>query len=216
MNKKKNKWSFVDLDDKDFETISNQMEADEKKEVEKQDNDLNFKLTLNDLKTKDDWKENTTNVSEEDFEPLKKIENKNNRKINYEVNYDDILDNDNRKIVNELFSEEKPKQPNLFINENGEKEYRNLKPRGTLKTYNEALKRQENNINENHTFGENKIKQFLTVKEKLDVKTNIYLKSSIVIKLRELEERTNESRSSIINKLIEIALKTIEEEKQDA
>lgn len=214
MSKKKNKWSFVDLDDKDFDSLS---------KPEKSEDSLS-NLTINDLKkenvkTKTEVETKKVEVQQEEKEVVEFNKNKNESNListnqsRFEVNYDDILykDEDKSKTINELFSEEKEKKPNVVINENGEKEYRNLKPRDTLKTYNEALKNQEKQISANHSFGEDKVKQFLTVKEKLDVKTNIYLKSSIVVKLRELEERTNESRSSIINKLIEMALKNMEE-----
>lgn len=157
------------------------------------------------------------------------IDNKNNQvteKKVYEVNYDDILNESvpqkNKEVIDsliekkdpikELFNtkEEKEISQNSEDSEQETKVYKNLKPRSTVKTYNEALKKQEQRQVDVH-FEENKIKQFLNVREKLEVKTNIYLKNSIVIKLSELEARTNESRSSIINKLIEIALKTIEE-----
>ncbi|BAC43799.1 hypothetical protein D8X55_00545 [Malacoplasma penetrans] len=156
-------------------------------------------------------------------------DNKNNQvteKKVYEVNYDDILNDSvpqkNKEVIDsliekkdpikELFNtkEEKENPQNSEDSEQETKVYKNLKPRSTVKTYNEALKKQEQRQVDVH-FEENKIKQFLNVREKLEVKTNIYLKNSIVIKLSELEARTNESRSSIINKLIEIALKTIEE-----
>lgn len=143
----------------------------------------------------------------------------------YEVDYDDIIHPEKAKeskLLENLFEKKDPIKE-LFSTKNdvntttealnvdeSDKRYSNLKPRSTLKTYNEAIKNQATNAETNH-FEENKIKQFLNIKEKLEVKTNIYLKNSIVIKLKELEERTNESRSSIINKLIEIALKNIEE-----
>lgn len=224
---KKQKWSFVDLDDKDFETINNNVQKDEK--------DL-LNINLNDLKNevapkqeepkketivvskeeeqakevkeeKEQIVENTSTLTEEDFGPIKKVATK---KINYEVNYDDILEpekSNDRKIISELF--EKKEEPKKISNSQNP-DFKNLKPRSTLKTYNEALKKQEKKEEETQTFEDDKIKQFLTVKEKLDIKTNIYLKSSVVLKLRELEEKTNESRSSIINKLIEIALKSME------
>lgn len=155
-----------------------------------------------------------------------KTEVKETPKKVYEVNYDDILNPqkvEKTKTIEDLFEKKDPikelfsqnnQSQNLESGENNlessEKKYSNLKPRSTVRTYNEAIKNQEVNTETNH-FEENKIKQFLNVREKLEVKTNIYLKNSIVIKLKELEERTNESRSSIINKLIEIALKNIEE-----
>lgn len=176
MSKKKNKWSFIDLDDSDFGTLEN------KNEHANYETNTNF--TLSDLKNE------SSNLS-------------NKKQINYEVNYDDILyDDENKKEIIKEF----------FVND---KKNKNLKPRATIKTYNEALKKQENlqkEISNGENVEDEKIKKFLSVKEKLDVKTNIYLKSSVVIKLRELEEKTNESRSSIINRLIEIALKKIDEE----
>ena len=190
--KKKQKWSFVDLDDKDFEEIN---KIDYTIENSKDKN-----ITLEDLKKeknidkKNSWL-NETNLSKEDFEPIKKFE----KKIEYNVDYQDVLEEKESLEKSEIIKK-------FFVqNEN----QNNLKPRNTTRTFNQAVKNIEHS--ENKSFGDEKIKQFLTVKEKLDVKTNIYLKSSIVIKLKELEERTNESRSSIINKLIEIALKNIEE-----
>lgn len=190
--KKKQKWSFVDLDDKDFEEIN---KIDSTIENSKDKN-----ITLEDLKKeknidkKNSWL-NETNLSKEDFEPIKKFE----KKIEYNVDYQDVLEEKESLEKSEIIKK-------FFVqNEN----QNNLKPRNTTRTFNQAVKNIEHS--ENKSFGDEKIKQFLTVKEKLDVKTNIYLKSSIVIKLKELEERTNESRSSIINKLIEIALKNIEE-----
>lgn len=52
---------------------------------------------------------------------------------------------------------------------------------------------------------------FFKEKEKLDVKTNIYLKKDNYLKIEELYKKTGNSRSSIINKLIEIALNKIDE-----
>ncbi|MDE6082523.1 MAG: hypothetical protein K2F52_01435 [Malacoplasma sp.] len=193
-------------------------------------NGNNTKIKETELK-QNSYEEKNNEVEKSSTEqPIKKV---------YEVNYDDILNEkpvEKREVVESFFEKKDPikelfsaKDDNITINKNNndkyglnnkdlnEKEqtnennnsYKNLKPRSTIKTYNEALKNQENNKSENY-FEEDKIKQFLNVREKLEVKTNIYLKNSIVIKLKELEERTNESRSSIINKLIEMALKNIE------
>ncbi len=201
-------------------------------------NDLketNEKITNNTYSKNFDIKENTVEKKElENLEEKNKLIRNNHNSENtvkkdekkiYEVNYDDILNDKevvDKKDVMESFFEKKDPIKDLFTSEPKSKKnfdnlnksdenklYKNLKPRSTIKTYNEAIKKQEINKSENY-FEEDKIKQFLYVKEKLEVKTNIYLKSSIVIKLKELEERTNESRSSIINKLIEMALKSIE------
>lgn len=168
---------------------------------------------------------NSSNNSENNLQNNNTNSSTSTTKKVYEVNYDDILEKpvneekqkiidnlvDKKDPIKELFNTKEEKQEESLNEEDLEnKTYKNLKPRSTVKTYNEAIKRQEQRQVDVH-FEENKIKQFLNVKEKLEVKTNIYLKNSIVIKLSELEARTNESRSSIINKLIEIALKTIEE-----
>lgn len=47
------------------------------------------------------------------------------------------------------------------------------------------------------------------VKEKLDVKTNIYIKKWIYDEIEQIHKRTNISRSSVINKLLEHALKEL-------
>ncbi len=50
---------------------------------------------------------------------------------------------------------------------------------------------------------------FFDVKEKLDVKTNIYIKKWIYDEIEQIHKRTNISRSSVINKLLEHALKEL-------
>ena len=178
-----------------------------------------FQTNLEEEKNKNSVEEITVKQEEKH-----QLEIQQQKKV-YEVDYDDIIHPEKAKeskLLENLFEKKDPIKE-LFSTKNdlntttetlnvdeSDKRYSNLKPRSTLKTYNEAIKNQATNAETNH-FEENKIKQFLNIKEKLEVKTNIYLKNSIVIKLKELEERTNESRSSIINKLIEIALKNIEE-----
>ncbi|MGL4616712.1 MAG: hypothetical protein ACRCUM_00580 [Mycoplasmoidaceae bacterium] len=54
-----------------------------------------------------------------------------------------------------------------------------------------------------------KVEIFFKEKEKLDVKTNIYLKKDNYARIEEIYKTTGNSRSSIINKLIEIALNKI-------
>lgn len=113
-------------------------------------------------------------------------------KKEYNINYEDIF-------LETQYNIERKKKKNIL----------NLKPRSNLKSYNIAAKNLNKRENES-LFNDEKIKEIITIKEKLDIKTNIYLKSSLVIKLKALEELTNESRSAIINKLLEIALKNIE------
>ncbi|MGL5591717.1 MAG: hypothetical protein ACRDCF_03245 [Mycoplasmoidaceae bacterium] len=68
------------------------------------------------------------------------------------------------------------------------------------------VKKTKDTINKNE-----KTSVFFKEKEKLDVKTNIYLKKDNYARIEELYKSTGNSRSSIINKLIEIALNKIDE-----
>lgn len=80
-----------------------------------------------------------------------------------------------------------------------------------IRTFNESLSYQSNNENQGNDFPSNsKASQLFSSKEKLDVKTNIYLKPKLVFKIKELVDKTGESRSSVINKLIEFALEEME------
>lgn len=147
------------------------------------------------------------------------------RVINYDIDYSEYEDSD----IND-------KQQNNSVKKNvnvstPSSDYINFHQKNDrfktqLKTYSSVLEKDlenkyssgiENNYQQTlsgtmgSNFSPNKIKDLISFKEKLDVKTNIYLKSSIVVKLKELEKRTNESRSSIINKLLEYAIKNMEE-----
>lgn len=80
-----------------------------------------------------------------------------------------------------------------------------------IRTFNESLSYQSNNENQGNDFPSNsKASELFSSKEKLDVKTNIYLKPKLVFKIKELVDKTGESRSSVINKLIEFALEEME------
>lgn len=68
-----------------------------------------------------------------------------------------------------------------------------------------------NEKNSEKFFDDRKIENLFSYKEKLDIKTNIYLKKNLVIKIQELSKKTGDSRSLIINKLIELALKQLEQ-----
>lgn len=142
------------------------------------------------------------------------------KKINYEVDYSEYDDG----VDNKLNSNNSSRSNDMNLEKN---HYETNEKRTQLRTYSSVLDEKDlnrtNNYNEmshnqenlsstmGSTFSPNKIKDLISFKEKLDVKTNIYLKSSIVVKLKELEKRTNESRSSIINKLLEFAIKNMEE-----
>lgn len=142
------------------------------------------------------------------------------KKINYEVDYSEYDDG----VDNKLNSNNSSRSNDMNLEKN---HYETNEKRTQLRTYSSVLDEKDLNRTSNYnetshnqenlsstmgsTFSPNKIKDLISFKEKLDVKTNIYLKSSIVVKLKELEKRTNESRSSIINKLLEFAIKNMEE-----
>lgn len=189
------------------------MEQDSKKTKFKK---FSFKDLADDdflIKTKSDT---TTDISADEnlnitLEELKGVENQKNIKNEnkYEVDYSDILKNEKYEVINNLYNNEENKEENKTEIQNSQVNV--SKQKQTLKTYNEATKDISiTNLPFEKRFKEESLQQFIKTKEKLEVKTNIYLKPTLVFKLKELEERTNESRSSIINKLIEIALKTIE------
>ncbi|MGL4358086.1 MAG: hypothetical protein ACRCSY_05235 [Cetobacterium sp.] len=76
----------------------------------------------------------------------------------------------------------------------------------------EILETKKNNKKDKYIVNKNeKVDVFFKEKEKLDVKTNIYLKKDNYARIEELYKSTGNSRSSIINKLIEIALNKIDE-----
>ncbi len=58
-------------------------------------------------------------------------------------------------------------------------------------------------------ISDNSLNGFFDVKEKLDVKTNIYIKKWIYDEIEQIHKKTNISRSSVINKLLEHALKEL-------
>lgn len=170
--------------------------------------------------------ETTKNVESLDVKK-EVVETKPTRKINYEIDYSEYeTDTKSETNVSNVTQE-----PTKVIEEqphNIDVSPQNFqKNRTQLRTYSSVLQentpeitpiyeqRDKENVNLSGTmsssFSPNKIKDLISFKEKLDIKTNIYLKSSIVIKLKELENRTNESRSSIINKLLEYAIKNMEE-----
>lgn len=66
-----------------------------------------------------------------------------------------------------------------------------------------------NNVSELNTK-QTDINKFISVKEKLEIKTNIYLKPNLVLKIKKICDETGNSRSSIINKLLELAIKEFE------
>lgn len=154
-------------------------------------------------------------------------------KYDIDINYDDDepveINTSNKKADNSVKSEivEKPivninqdiQQSNNVSVEKTEvsKQIFKEKPieernsKTVIRTFNESLSYQSNNENQGNDFPSNsKASELFSSKEKLDVKTNIYLKPKLVFKIKELVDKTGESRSSVINKLIEFALEEME------
>lgn len=167
--------------------------------------------------TKDNINSDIVKNSDIEFEQnISENVEKKEKIINYDIDYSEY-DNDDKEIKKD--EKDNNISSNLGFSQNS--------TRTQLRTYSSVLEEKElsnhnykHNLDDVHqnlsgtmasTFSPNKIKDLISFKEKLDIKTNIYLKSSIVIKLKELEKRTNESRSSIINKLLEYAIKSMEE-----
>lgn len=227
------KFKFTDLAYDEIKPVSeNKEETKENKvvstlKIDSEDNkkDANtvtsFKKNMNDSNAFENKNVSFAN-STDDF-PQDVLENTNRKKrvINYDIDYSEYEDSSNKQQNN-------PIKKNINISSTTS-DYinfqKNDKVRTQLKTYSSVLEKdlesKYDDIGNNHhqvlsgtmgsNFSPNKIKDLISFKEKLDVKTNIYLKSSIVVKLKELEKRTNESRSSIINKLLEYAIKNMEE-----
>lgn len=221
------KFKFTDLAYDNVKSIpENDSSRVEKKESYLQDIKNNFESQKENISNNSSNKieiqqiDKKTNSNTFDFEIKQKKdlgdeEVKNVKKINYEIDYSEYDDvNDKQKVSNfsrpnnyeKVYHDEKRTQLKTYSSILNEKDL------NEINRYNETLENQENlSGTMGSTFSPNKIKDLISFKEKLDVKTNIYLKSSVVIKLKELEKRTNESRSSIINKLLEFAIKNMEE-----
>lgn len=221
------KFKFTDLAYDNVKSIpENDSSRVEKKESYLQDIKNNFESQKESISNNSSNKieiqqiDKKTNSNTFDFEIKQKKdlgneEVKNVKKINYEIDYSEYDDvNDKQKVSNfsrpnnyeKVYHDEKRTQLKTYSS------ILNEKDSNEINRYNETLENQENlSGTMGSTFSPNKIKDLISFKEKLDVKTNIYLKSSVVIKLKELEKRTNESRSSIINKLLEFAIKNMEE-----
>lgn len=216
----KKKWKFTDLsDDESLEENNNSIENNETINKE------TFNLNINDFSQKKesikiennkDLFETNSDKKEILIDSVKTIENKNvnlnhlnennnvekiiknkieNSKVEeYQSKYDINIDYDSEIPIKQQI---KQQQSNKLNNTENNK----------IRTFNETL---NNTIQTNNDeFNSNKIQQFFTTKEKLDVKTNIYLKPNLVSEIQILAKKTGESRSAIINKLIEHALKDI-------
>lgn len=228
----KKKWKFTDLSDdveveeekssisfedniksikKDQELLNNIL--NENKEVKKQQSEnqqaLNNKKETIDVSNK---------IIVNDYE--KALEKKNNNKTK---NIEEIPTSQEKEITQGVITNNQQDSINRFNSKYDididydsdipiKQQIQEHQKKQKLYTFNETvqmkrLPEEEQNIKE---FNNEKIQQFIKTKEKLDVKTNIYLKPNLVNKITTLCKQTGESRSSIINKLIEHALKEIE------
>lgn len=81
------------------------------------------------------------------------------------------------------------------------------KSNGITKTFQESI----SNFSDSNLESEKEldINNLIDHKERLSVKTNIYLKPNLVSTIKKLCDETNNSRSAIINKLIEIGIKSL-------
>lgn len=230
----KKKWKFTDLSDDDIVQENNNSEninvnasasntiVEKKQDIEKNQLDLNMNdfLDKKDNKNVISEKEKSNAVIEKEIKNSNLIEIqdieknvlldssfKNNKdefnaenlkeKIveeKYESKYDINIDYDSDVPIKQQIKEQQ-KSNNLGSSQT------------KMKTFNETINSNTEIIDQE--FNSSKIQKFFTTKEKLDVKTNIYLKPNLVNEIQLLAKKTGESRSAIINKLIEHALKDI-------
>lgn len=185
---KKKKFSFFDLSDDAFFT-----------QEEKKENN-----NLDDQKVKEEIKTNDTSRINEAVEVFSKTQ----------VVEQNI---DNNKTINEAKIDD-----NLYpkVEEFVEKKNEDITTHDTL---NNTFKIEENKQEETkieYKIEEPKTEQVLRdvnpkinslfdVEEKLDVKTNIYIKKWIYNEVEKIHLSTGKSRSAVINKLLEYALKGV-------
>lgn len=167
-------------------TIKNEVE--EEKYVSKYDIDINY--------DDDEPVKNNTSNNKADTSVKSEIVEKPIANNNQDIQQSNNVSVEKTEVSKRIFKE-KPI------------EERNSKT--VIRTFNESLSYQSNNENQGNDFPSNsKASELFSSKEKLDVKTNIYLKPKLVFKIKELVDKTGESRSSVINKLIEFALEEME------
>lgn len=232
----KKKWKFTDLSDdvveetkileKEDNFIKNDFNLNINEFSEKKEhviNDNNQKKIINDVEEKKVLeKKQIDEIIDIDKNQNKKIEenNINTKILNENINDEIIIENKKINEVSNIQDDNKEYKSKYDINIDYDSEVpikqqikqqqeiiksKNLEVT-KLKTFNETLNSTQTIVEE---FNSNKIQQFFTTKEKLDVKTNIYLKPNLVHEIQVLSKKTGESRSAIINKLIEHALKDI-------
>lgn len=158
----------------------------------------------NDVSKIDSLNDTIKNINKKNVEIINSVSNELDNKEKNNVNNNSIEEYKSKYDIHIDYDSEIPikqqikQQQEIIKTSNSENK---------LKTFNESLNSSAQ-IN-NEEFNTSKIQQFFTTKEKLDVKTNIYLKPNLVNEIQMLSKKTGESRSAIINKLIEHALKDI-------
>lgn len=219
----KRKYSFTDLSD-DI-VVQKPIQQEEKPIKNDQNNTNSITETKND-NISENIEKNPQNPINNEIKEEKYVS-----KYDIDINYDDdepvknntssnnVDNSKNNEVENKTFANDHQNKSNIDIAEKNETskpifnerpvEERNSKT--VIRTFNESLNYQTNNENKTNELSNNsKANELFSSKEKLDVKTNIYLKPKLVFKIKELVDRTGESRSSVINKLIEFALEEME------
>lgn len=230
----KKKWKFTDLSDDDIvqensnsENINvnasrNNIILEKKQDIEKNQFDLNMNDFLDKKENKDviSEKEKNNAVIEKEVKNNNLIEKQNIKKsVLLDSSFNDKKNEFNAEELKEkIFEEKYESKYDINIDYDSDvpikqqiKEQQKSNNLGSsqtkMKTFNETINSNTEIIDQE--FNSSKIQKFFTTKEKLDVKTNIYLKPNLVNEIQLLVKKTGESRSAIINKLIEHALKDI-------
>ncbi|KFB07739.1 hypothetical protein [Malacoplasma iowae] len=219
----KRKYSFTDLSD---DIVVQKPIQQEEKPIKNDQNNTNSNSETKNDNISENIEKNPQNPINNEIKEEKYVS-----KYDIDINYDDdepvknntssnnVDTSKNNEVENKTFANDDQNKSNINIAEKNETskpifnerpvEERNSKT--VIRTFNESLNYQTNNENKKNELSNNsKANELFSSKEKLDVKTNIYLKPKLVFKIKELVDRTGESRSSVINKLIEFALEEME------
>lgn len=197
MNFNKKKFKFTDLsDDNTFENSPYQNDSLQNNT----DLDLDFNFSNKGILHRNE----NINQNSHDVLPFYKKDNTVNDFQNHNSNVNNIeMINQNEVISMVDKAVNIGEESNNYLKNNLIEE--NKKSSQEFKTFNQIINNVDNKNESN--LNNDKISNNFNVKEKLDVKTNIYLKQNLVFQIQEISKKTGESRSSVINRLIEIALK---------
>lgn len=197
MNFNKKKFKFTDLsDDNTFENSPKQNDSLQNNT----DLDLDFNFSNKGILHRNE----NINQNNHDVIPIYKkdnsvnnFQNDNNNVNNIEmINQSEVISMVDKAVNTHEESKNYLKNDLLEESKKSSQEF---------KTFNQIINNVDNKNESN--LNNDKISNNFNVKEKLDVKTNIYLKQNLVFQIQEISKKTGESRSSVINRLIEIALK---------